>query len=175
MFSLKQLVRNHHIKRLDNNLASNRLHGIQYPADGGCFFVTVLHQLKDKSFVAVLRSEIADHLESNSIHYINILEDNKSSDDKTDPYMREVSLIREMGHWKSHLSDDIPFAVANIQFFKRQIRIFSSNIRNPVYDITPILTYFDQTSYINLAYLEVRDEEHYDRVKNTTKAKESTA
>ena len=47
---------------------------------------------------------------------------------------------------------------------KRQNKIFSSDIRNPVYDITPTLTDFDQTSYINLAYLKVRDEEHYDGV-----------
>ena len=95
-FSLKQLVRNHHIKRLDNLLASNVLHRIQIPADSDCFFASVLHQLKDKSSVAVLRSKIADRLES--IHYINFLADNESSEDKMDQYMREISLIREMGH-----------------------------------------------------------------------------
>ena len=162
LFSLKQLVRNHHIKRLDNLLASNGLHRIQVPADGDCFFASVLHQLKDKSSVAVLRSKIADHLESNGIHYINFLADNESSEDKMDQYMREVSLIMEMGHWKSDISDARPLAVANMQ--KRKIKIFYSDIRNPVYDITPTLTDFDQTSYINLAYLKVRDEEHYDGV-----------
>ena len=157
LFSLKQLVRNHHIKRLDNLLASNELHRIQVPADGDCFFASVLHQLKVKSSVAFFRSKIADHLES--IHYINFLAGNESSDDKVDRYMREVSLMREMGHWKSDISDAIPLAVANMQ--KCQIKIFPSDIRNPVYDITPTFTDFDQTSYINLAYFKVRDEEHY--------------
>ena len=49
--------------------------------------------------------------------------------------------------------------MANTQ--KCQIKIFPSDIRNPVYDITPTWTDFDQTSYINLAYFKVRDEEHY--------------
>ena len=67
-----------------------------------------------------------------------------------------------MGHWKSDISDAIPLAVANMQ--KCKIKIFYSDIRNPVYDIPPTLTDFDQISYINLAYLKVRDEEHYDGV-----------
>ena len=128
-------------KQLDNLLASNGLHRIQVPADGDCFFASVLHQLKDKSSVAVLRSEIADHLESYGIHHINFLAHNGSSEDKMDQYMREVSLIREMGHWKSHMSDAMPLAVANMQ--KRQIKMFSSDIRNLVYDITPTLVDFD--------------------------------
>jgi len=59
------------------------------------------------------------------------------------------------------LADCIPLAAANI--FGRPINIFSSKVSSPRYDIKPDMIKHSVDN-IDLAYVKIRNEEHYDVV-----------
>lgn len=50
-------------------------------------------------------------------------------------YHKQIEILRSHGQWKERLADCLPLAVAN--HFKRPIKIFSSKVSNPVFDINP--------------------------------------
>lgn len=162
LHNLKQMIRNHHIKRLDNLLACNGFRRVAVTADGDCFFSALQTQIQIDWSIETFREHVAEHLAENIDHYIHFLHDDGSSVDRTERFGREVESIKEKGQWKANIADCIPLAAANV--LKHKIQIFSSDVSNPVYEIKPDLVEFDQNSYIHLAYLRIKREEHYDGV-----------
>ena len=68
------------------------------------------------------------------------------------------------GQWDNILGDCLPLALANL--YHCPVRIYSSKITTPVYDIQPNLNVVETApaNVINLAYLAMRGSEHYNGV-----------
>ena len=80
--------------------------------------------------------------------------------------------MKTRGQWNLDIADIVPLATAN--FYGSVVRIYSSSISTPVIDIKP-----EQTTekVINLAYIAVRGQEHYDTIdiiSNDSDAKRDT-
>ena len=58
--------------------------------------------------------------------------------------------LREKGQWKERLADCLPLAIAN--FYQRPIKVLSSKISNPVFDIHPTLAPFSD-DYIYILWM----------------------
>lgn len=67
--------------------------------------------------------------------------------------------LKAKGQWNVALADCIPLAASNI--LGRPIRIFSSDMSNPTYDIKPDINEHTD-DYIYLAYVKIRNKEHFD-------------
>ena len=61
----------------------------------------------------------------------------ENSTDNTDEeeFAEQVDSLRHSGNWNTCIADVTPLDIANI--FRRYVRIYSSNITNPVCDVIP--------------------------------------
>ena len=67
---LQNILHKYHTTRLDKLLASNMMERYTIPADGNCLLAAVLHQLGESMSTQELRTQVAEHLEENIIHYL---------------------------------------------------------------------------------------------------------
>jgi len=161
---IHRMIESYHKKRLDNLLTSNNLKRYSVSADGNCFMHAVLPQLDDASTtVQSLRSDIANHLRDNYEHYKAFRLSTQQEDDQR-KYGEEVEKLKEDSTWNTDLADCVPLALANI--YKTPVRIYSSRVENPVYDIQPDLNEDTTEKFIKIACVAMRGQEHYDAVQH---------
>ena len=154
----------YHHKRLDTLLKGNRLKRKTVPADGDCFFNSVMTQLGE--FVPPittdgLRNQVANPLMHAREHYLKFMENSTVNTDEEE-FAEQVDSLRHSGNWNTCIADVTPLAIANI--FRRYVRIYSSNITNPVCDV--ILDLHPDKPYlgpaITIAHTAIPGNEHYD-------------
>lgn len=163
LHTLKEQMRKYHMKRLDQLLASNELKRESVPSDGNCLFEAVCQTLKtDKWNASVIRQTVCDHMLKHVGNYIQFLPKN-GEQELSEQFRLEVEQLKEDGQWKTSLADCLPLAIANV--LNRPLRIFSSHLATPVYDIRPDIGDCDfSDEYLYLAHVAVRNEEHYEAV-----------
>jgi len=165
----RQISEQYHIHRLDKLLASNGCKRVPVYADGDCLIKAVLNQLTDQTYtVDEMRTKISNHLLDNLHHYSGFikLDENLSEDDQMDLMSRHAKQLEDNGHWQSDYADFVPLCLANI--LHRQIRIYSSRVFSPIFDIEPdLVTATGET--LMLAHLATRGTEHYDSVRKIEK------
>ena len=159
--NVRRIIEKYHLQRLDNLLASNGLERVRVSPDGDCFFRAVLSQLDPILSTSDLRKRLADHMAEKMHHYINFTNFKGEEND----YMQMVSCLKQSGQWNTTLADCLPLAVANT--FSVTIKVFSSLISTPVYDIGPDLVASTKSS-IHLAYIGIPGQEHYDAITKKT-------
>ena len=92
------------------------------PADGDCFFATVLKSNATRSpyTTAGLRKEVYDHLLDNQDHYTDFITNVETSTTGNDNgyidmvYKQETDYLRVERLWSTELANTIPLAVSNI-------------------------------------------------------------
>ena len=152
-------IEQYHEKRLDNLLASNGFERLKVPADGDCFFNSVKCQLEETITVDDMRERLGKHMVDNKTHYSEFLRVDERTPSNFDQMIND---IQSKGVWKLELADCLPLAVANS--FAVPLKIFSSRISTPVYDIKPDLVTSERTPII-LAYSAIHGREHFDAVR----------
>ncbi|MES9881873.1 MAG: hypothetical protein ABW185_13425 [Sedimenticola sp.] len=155
---LQSVISKYHVQRLDNLLASNGLKRNSVKSDGNCFFKAVGKSSNPDNSPDDVRHEVVDHIALNREHYIGYVD---SADGSFDDMLLE---LRTDGHWNTSLADCLPLAVANL--YQCCIRIYSSEIENPIQDIHPDINVegVQTNDSINVARIAIRGKEHYDRV-----------
>ena len=130
--------------------------------------VIALHSLLDCIYriqVEDLRSKLAGHLFEQQCHYINFLTFHDGTEDrqKTEIIVNKINELKSSGIWNTDLGDCLPLAMANL--LKHPIRIYSSNLSNPVTDIEPDLSeerdgsmifYFIVSGEINVYLVKIK-------------------
>ena len=167
------LIRRLHSSRLNNLLASNGLIRHEVKTDGNCLMQAVCVQLEERLSPVQLRNEVADHLLEYKHHNMNFLRfpEGACEIEKTELFKTGVSELKSNGKWNTDLGDCFPLAICNK--LQRSMRIYSSKISNPVYDIDPNLS--GQTGErLLLSLLAVRGTEHFDAVKKIEKSSKRT-
>ena len=161
---INQMIKQFHIKRLDNLLSSNEMKRIAIYPDGNCFFEAFLKTCDeaDEFKIDLFRNDVCDHISSNKKKYLGFrtgLEKRQMIE-----LVKDIHNLRQSGIWNNDIADCIPLAVANM--FKCRIQIFSSSTLSPVYEVCPSLneSATKEMPLIPLAYLAVPGEEHYSKV-----------
>lgn len=168
--SIKQMIEKYHTKRLDHLLHSNDLKRVPVVADGNCFFTSVLESINDNQSMEQLREKLCCHMIENKEHYLSYLalnqNDESSNEEKLLLFQNEINTMMLGGNWNLSLGDCLPLALANA--YNRPVRIYSSKMTTPVYDIQPNLREYETVGieHINLAYLAMKGSEHYNGVTN---------
>ncbi|KAK7474659.1 hypothetical protein BaRGS_00034083 [Batillaria attramentaria] len=159
----RQLNVHVHNKRLDELLQHNGLKRVPVYPDGNCFFTAAsLHLLnQDKG---TLREALCLHMNENVQHYVDFFPCTGNEHERTQQVRASVEELRENGIWNTTANDILPLALAN--FTRRRVKIFSSKLDKPVWDITPSLKTGETASVfspIYLAFLAPRGQpEHFD-------------
>jgi len=141
-----------------------------YP-DGDCLIKAIIKQLNDQSItVSAVRQQISNHIIENIHHYNGFIrvEQNVLEEEKIRLITANARKLDENGHWESEYADFVPLCLANI--FKRSIRIFSSRLFTPVFDIEPDLSQPQNDVPFLLAHLATHGSEHYDAVRKLSQA-----
>ena len=161
---INQMIKQFHIKRLDNLLSSNEMKRIAIYPNGNCFFEAFLKTCDeaDEFKIDLFRNDVCDHISSNKKKYLGFrtgLEKRQMIE-----HVKDIHNLRQSGIWNNDIADCIPLAVANM--FKCRIQIFSSSTLSPVYEVCPSLneSATKEMPLIPLAYLAVPGEEHYDGI-----------
>ena len=111
---------------------------------------------------AELRSELCDFMIENVERYIPFCSVGQGNEAyQTEQFLNEVKQLQESGEWNINLADCFPLAVADM--LKRNLRIYSSAVTTPVYELSP-RNMTDSSACFCLAYLAIRGEEHYEAV-----------
>ena len=155
-------MRKTHLKRLDNLLISNNLKRFPIVRDGNCYINAVLCQLKiHDADPQHLRNLICDHISEYKHEYLGFLKDDVS--ESSEKFDKEVTMLRNDGHWSMQLADCMPLATANV--LQQPIKVFKSTFVAPINEIEPsLVTSLNPVTSdpICLAYTCIRGHEHYD-------------
>lgn len=155
---LRQTAFRVHEKRLDTALVHNGLQRVSIAADGNCFFhAAALHVLGQEH--QSLRENLCQHMEDNIEHYEGFFE--AEDDNKRRSALDGINQLRTNGAWNTEANDILPLALANMT--KRRIKVFTSKINTPHYDIIPTIGQASVFRPIYLALLAPRGQPaHYD-------------
>ena len=102
---------------------------------------------------------VSEHLLEHKQHYMNFLQFPESADEsqKNELFSKSVVELKQDGKWNTELGDCLPLAISNK--LQRPIRIYSSKLYNPVYDIEPDISLQRGETQL-LALLAVHGTEH---------------
>ena len=160
--SIKEIIRKFHTKRLDNLLQSKELTRIPILGNGNCFFSAVIESTSDFwSSEENLRGQLCMHLSEHRNNYISFLPSRGTTEEENvTEYHEQVSKLQISGNWNCSLADCFPLALANMT--KSLVRIYSSAIATPCYDVNPDMVEIEGNRIICLAHMAIRGEEHYE-------------
>ena len=125
--SVMAVIQRYHTKRLYQLLLGNDLKHVPVTSDGNCFYTTFLKSVMMETDIQRLRKNAWDYMSSNSKRHIEFCAANN--------YIREEHNLQDAESLKASdirnvsLGDCVPLALGCA------IRIYSSDIRTPVYDI----------------------------------------
>lgn len=125
--------------------------------DGNCFFASVEKSGNIAETATEIRMNVCNHMIANADKYLSFCARKDAFHRK---FLKEVDMLKVDGAWNLDIADIVPLAVAN--YYASTVRIYSSSISTPLIDVKA-----DQITdeVINLAYISIREQEHYDGTK----------
>ena len=162
--SLRRLGIHLHNRRLDELLKHNGMERVPVYPDGNCFFTAASFHLLNSDRTS-LREELCFHIDENINYYKDFFPSSgDDEEERTQQVNASVEKLRQNGVWDSDGNDIVPLVLAN--YTGRRVKIFSSKLDKPVWDITPSLKTGMTTSVfcpIYLAFLSPRGQPaHFD-------------
>ncbi len=147
-----------HQRQLDKVLHVNGYKRVEVPANGDCFFTSIIMQVEShgNDMIQELREECFEHIQN----HIKVYEPYMGSFAKND-----LTSITKKGVWNTKLMDIMPYVASNI--LQSRILVFRSTMENPFERIEPSLSTVHQKSVFKARgkYLVIawnRADEHYD-------------
>ncbi|XP_070182460.1 uncharacterized protein [Littorina saxatilis] len=155
---LRQTAFTVHEKRLDTVLLHNGIQRVSIPADGNCFFSAAALHLIGHDHQS-LREMLCHHMEDKICLYEGFFE--TQGNNKRRSALERIHCLTRNGAWNTEANDILPLALAN--FTKRRIKIFTSKMNIPHFDIVPSTGKASIFKPIYLALLAPRGQPaHYD-------------
>lgn len=74
--------------------------------------------------------------------------------------MRKQVIVREGGQWNAKIADCLPLATS--ENFKCTLRIYSRSLSTSKIDVKPCYSEVNPDKLINIAYLAIKNKEHYE-------------
>ena len=152
---------NLHYQRIENIIQTKNLRIHKVPADGDCFFKSVLPQIDQDINVELMRKKICDHFKQFKDDYLDYFA--CDDENKGERFLVEVEKLSIMGAWNTQIGDLLPMAAANI--FDREVKVISSHPETPETCIGidhAVGGKSQQEKPILLSYLAIPGKEHYD-------------
>jgi hypothetical protein len=152
-----------HKKRINALLKSNGLKRKRVPAEGNCFFETIIKQLKIIDTVDNTRRTLCDRMLKCVNHYLGFVQsESETLQSQIETFLNYINSLSHSGQWLAGLVDVLSLAVCTM--YETNPTIYNSNAVQPNMRITPSLLSDDIEKEIKLVYLTIPDREHYHSV-----------